>query len=54
MAAGFLTGYTFDLQISQAARAIGKLYLKCSLNPPLELVQVDIDTVIDRNVTTGA
>lgn len=54
MANGYLTGYTFDLQISQAARAIGKLYLKCSLNPPLELVQVDIDTVIDRNVTTGA
>lgn len=50
---GFLKGYSFDLQVSEAARAIGKLYLKCSLNPPLELTQVDIDTVIDRNVSVG-
>lgn len=49
---GYLNGYTFDLQVSEAARAIGKLYLKCSLNPPLELVQADIDTVIDRDVVS--
>lgn len=51
---GYLNGYQFDLQIVDANRAIGKLYLKCVVNPPLELVQVDIDTVIDRNVTTTA
>ncbi len=51
---GYLNGFDFDLQVADTARAIGKLYLKCILNPPLELVQVDIDTVIDRTVTTGA
>jgi hypothetical protein len=50
---GYLKGYSFDLQVSEAAKAIGKLYLRCSLNPPLELTQVDIDTVIDRNVNVG-
>jgi hypothetical protein len=50
---GYLKGYSYDLQVSEAAKAIGKLYLKCSLNPPLELTQVDIDTVIDRNVNAG-
>lgn len=54
IADGYLNGYDFDLQVADTARAIGKLYLKCVLNPPLELVQVDIDTVIDRNITTAA
>lgn len=49
VATGYLKGFSFDLQVAEAARAIGKLYLKCSLNPPLELTQVDVDTVIDRN-----
>jgi hypothetical protein len=49
---GLLNGYTFDLQIEDAGQAIGKLYLKCSINPPFELTQVDIDTVIDRSVTS--
>lgn len=51
---GYLNGYQYDLQIADTNRAIGKLYLKCVVNPPLELVQVDIDTVIDRNVNTIA
>ena len=47
---GFLNGFTFTLDQVAASTAIGKLLLKTSLNPPLELVQVDIDAVIDRNV----
>jgi len=47
---GYLNGYTFDLQVSDASRAIGKLYLKCAVNTPLEITQIDIDTVIDRNL----
>lgn len=49
---GLLNGYTFDLQIVQSQKAIGKLFLKTSLNPPLELTQVDIESVIDRNLTS--
>jgi len=50
---GLLNGYNFNLEASKAGQAIGKLYLRVVLNPPLELTQVDIDTVIDRNVTTS-
>jgi hypothetical protein len=49
---GYLNGYRFTLDTVDAGVAIGKLLLKTSLNPPLELVQVDIDAVIDRNVVT--
>jgi hypothetical protein len=38
----------WDLQIVQAAQAIGKFNLTCKLNPALELTQVDIDAVIER------
>lgn len=48
---GLLNAYDFDLQIEQAAAAIGKLYLKISLNTPFELTQITIDTVIDRTIT---
>lgn len=48
---GFLNGFSFSLDQVSAGTAIGKLLLKTSLNPPLELTQVDIDSVIDRNVT---
>jgi hypothetical protein len=51
---GLLNGYTFDLQIIESQKAIGKFFLKTSLNPPEELTQVDIEAVIDRNVTAGA
>jgi hypothetical protein len=50
---GLINGYTFDLQIEEAAAAIGKLYLKIAINPPFELTQVTIDTVIDRAVTNA-
>lgn len=53
VAAGLINGYTFDLQIEQSATAIGKLYLKIAINPPFELTQVTIDTVIDRAVTNS-
>jgi hypothetical protein len=48
---GLLNAYNFDLQIENVAAAIGKLYLKISINPPFELTQVTIDTIIDRTVT---
>lgn len=48
---GLLNAYDFDLQIENVAAAIGKLYLKISINPPFELTQVTIDTIIDRTVT---
>lgn len=48
---GFLNGFNFTLDQVVASSAIGKLLLKVALNPALELVQVDIDAVIDRNVT---
>lgn len=51
VANGLVNGYTFDLQIEDAAAAIGKLYLKIAINPPFELTQVTIDAVIDRAVT---
>lgn len=51
IANGLINGYTFDLQIEDSAAAIGKLYLKIAINPPFELTQVTIDTVIDRAVT---
>jgi hypothetical protein len=51
---GLLNGYTFELQIVESQRAIGKFFLKTSLNPPEELAQVDIEASIDRNVTAGA
>lgn len=38
----------WDLVVVQAANAIGKFELKCSLDPALELTQVDIDAVIER------
>jgi hypothetical protein len=51
VADGLLNGYSFDLQVERAATAIGKLYLKISLNPPFEITQITIDTVIDRTIT---
>lgn len=47
---GLLNGYRFNLEASKAGQAIGKLFMRVVINPPLELVQVDIDTVIDRNI----
>ena len=49
---GLLNGFKFNLTSQPAATAIGKLLLTCSLNPAIEITQIDIDTVIDRNVTT--
>jgi hypothetical protein len=49
---GMLNGFKFTLEVVETARAIGKFLLKTSLNPPLELVQVDIDGVIDRSLTS--
>lgn len=46
---GYLNGFTFSLEVVESARAIGKFLLKTSLNPPLELTQIDIDAVIDKN-----
>jgi hypothetical protein len=48
---GLLNGYAFDLTQEDAGIAIGKLYLKIAINPPYELTQVVIDTIIDRTVT---
>ena len=48
---GLINGFKFDLQVEDVAAAIGKLYLKIAINPPFELTQVTIDTVIDRSVT---
>jgi hypothetical protein len=49
VAQGYLASNAkWDLQIVQSANAIGKFLLTCSLNPALELTQVDIDAVIER------
>jgi len=50
LSAGLLNGFKFTLEASKTGQAIGKLYLRAIINPPLELTQVDIDTVIDRGV----
>lgn len=49
---GMLNGFKFSLEAVETARVMGKLLLNCSVNPVLELVQVDINAVIDRNVTS--
>jgi hypothetical protein len=51
VASGYLNGYNFALDPDNTATNIGKLFLKAAINPPLEICQVDIDTVIDRNLT---
>jgi hypothetical protein len=51
IANGMLNGAKFTLDIVDTGLVMGKLLLNCSLNPPLELVQVDINAVIDRSVT---
>lgn len=50
VANGMLNGFSFDLQIIETAKAIGKFLLNTSLNPPLELVSADINAVIDRDL----
>jgi hypothetical protein len=49
---GMLNGFKFTLDPVETTRLMGKLLLNCSINPVLELVQVDINAVIDRNVTS--
>jgi len=49
IANGMLNGFRFSLEVVEAAKVMGKLVLNCAINPPLELVQVDINAVIDRN-----
>lgn len=49
---GMLNGFKFTLDPVETTRLMGKLRLNCSINPVLELVQVDINAVIDRNVTS--
>lgn len=39
----------WDLRTVESAKAIGKFELKASLNPALELTQVDVDAVIERS-----
>jgi hypothetical protein len=49
---GLVNGYKFDLQVEDTGLAIGKLYLKVTINPPFEITQINIDTVIDRTIKT--
>lgn len=50
---GYINGYSFDLQAEETpGMAIGKLYLKIAINPPFEITQIVIDTVIDRSITS--
>ena len=51
VASGYLNGYNFSLDLDNSATNIGKLFLKASINPPLEITQIDIDTVIDKSLT---
>lgn len=49
IANGMLNGFKFTLEAVETSRIMGKLLLNCTINPPLELVQVDINAVIDRD-----
>ena len=49
---GLLNSFNFNLQVEDAGKAIGKLYLGVSVNPPFELTEVVLDAVIDRSIAT--
>lgn len=52
IANGMLNGFKFTLEAVETAKIMGKLLLNCTINPPLELVQVDINAVIDRDTVS--
>lgn len=50
---GLINGYKMSLQASKSGQAIGKWYLRAVINTPLELVEVDIDSVIDSTLNNS-
>lgn len=52
IANGMLNGFKFTLEAVETSKIMGKLLLNCTINPPLELVQVDINAVIDRDTVS--